>query len=368
MQWLCWQPTPYNAVLFRALDAEPSLELHVRCIARVVASHPWQSSLTEGLDVGYFAPVLGIDWSVARQAARDRRSLFVIAGWHDATMQCAMATLALRRQPFAIWTDTPDLTTRRSRLKGMLRNGFLRWIFRRATWVMGTGQRALDALSAMGCAEAKLVDFPFFVDLAQWPSSAEREEAQTPPVEVIRFASSGRLRNEMKGHHIALAALASARERTGCTSFEYTIAGSGPDLESLEQQVRRLDLERHVKFAGWLEPEQLVHLLASSHALIHPSLSDPFPVAVLEAMAAGLVVLGSDGCGSVVDRIRHGENGFIHRAGDVQDLAAHISHLIQSPSSLRMLGIRARQTAEAWPVSRGVALIKSLAADLPARR
>jgi glycosyltransferase involved in cell wall biosynthesis len=83
-------------------------------------------------------------------------------------------------------------------------------------------------------------------------------------------------------------------------------------------------------------------------------------------MAAGLVVLGSDATGAVLDRIRHGENGFIHRSGDVDQLAEQIGDLFLHPEILQDVGCRARLTAEQWPVGRGVQTIKSILAETAA--
>jgi glycosyltransferase involved in cell wall biosynthesis len=298
--------------------------------------------------------VLGIDGHLVRLAASDRESFFVIAGWHDTTMQLVMTLLAIRSRPFAVWTDTPDLHVPRPRGKVLIRSLFLRWIFKRAMFVLGTGQPAMQALSDMGCPKEKLVNFPFFVDLKR------QTEPRRVPTGPVKFVSSGRLKNEMKGHQIALSALALARELSGSSNFEYVIAGTGPDLQALQDHTRRLHLERHVAFTGWLEPDVVAKLFAESHILLHPSLYDPFPVAVLEAMAAGLVVLGSDACGSVRDRINNGVNGMIHHAGDVEELAKQIAFVLSHPESVTAMSARACETAEQWPVSRGVSIIDSL--------
>lgn len=83
-------------------------------------------------------------------------------------------------------------------------------------------------------------------------------------------------------------------------------------------------------------------------------------MAVLEAMAAGMVVLGSAASGSVRDRVANGVNGFIHSAGNVQELADQIVNLMKNPGNISMIGERARQTAEQWPASRGVTIIQSI--------
>lgn len=94
--------------------------------------------------------------------------------------------------------------------------------------------------------------------------------------------ASGRLVPE-KGMDTAIAA---AR----ATGVPLVIAGSGPDQARLE----RLAAGSDVRFTGRLAPEPLAALRAEAAAVLVPSRSEEAcPYAVLEAMAAGLPVLGS---------------------------------------------------------------------------
>ena len=87
--------------------------------------------------------------------------------------------------------------------------------------------------------------------------------------------------------------------------------------------------------------------------LLHPSFSDPFPVAVLEAMASEMVILGSNGCGSVKDRINDGINGYIHPVGSWRLLAKQLETVLRTPTAIHALASQARKTSEEWPVQRG---------------
>jgi glycosyltransferase involved in cell wall biosynthesis len=100
--------------------------------------------------------------------------------------------------------------------------------------------------------------------------------------------------NWLKGHDVAIRALARASAATG-QPFRHSVAGTGPDGERLRTLAADLGVADSVRLLGWTEPEDLRALTRSADALIHPSPTpDPFPNAVLEGMAAGMVVFGSD--------------------------------------------------------------------------
>jgi glycosyltransferase involved in cell wall biosynthesis len=178
----------------------------------------------------------------------------------------------------------------------------------------------------------------------------------------MQFVSVGRIQNVVKGHHFAVEALRRVAERTGRLDWKYTIAGTGPDTEELRALISSYGLAERISVSGWLEPDEVQDVLRGSDVLIHPSLQDAYPAAVLEAMAAGLPVIGSDAAGSVLDRVVHMQNGWIHPAGDVTELSQQIEWVLQHRAEVTEMGRAARATAEEWPVSRGIEIITSILA------
>ncbi len=360
LHWLAVQPTHYNDFLFRSLDADPEIDLTVHFRKTGIASHPWKTKMGQGFKSRNCRRVLGLDWHLLSLGWRERRSFFVIAGWNDPGAISLITLLGALDHPFAIWTDTPLMIGRhRSFFKSMVRSTLLKWIFRSGQYLMGTGRPGLAALSQMGCPPEKLVNFPYNVDLDFFSPGASSPRLGDG---VITFLSSGQLKNSIKGHDLALSALAQARDRLNLRPdrFRYRLAGTGPDLDNLIALSQRLGLADQVEFVGWLEPGQLPDFLRSGQILLHPSHWDPYGVAILEAMACGLTVIGSDAAGAAVDRIRLGENGLIHRAGDVQDLTDQIVLLFNNPKMINTMGANARATAEEWPVSRQVDVVKKM--------
>jgi glycosyltransferase involved in cell wall biosynthesis len=107
------------------------------------------------------------------------------------------------------------------------------------------------------------------------------------------------------------------------------IGGTGPLEESLQAEAEQLGLARNVEFLGPLAHDEVVHRFQNCRVAVVPSVFDEhgetegMPTVVVEAMAAGVRVVGSDVAG-IPDVIRHGENGWLARPGDPVDLATQI--------------------------------------------
>lgn len=80
----------------------------------------------------------------------------------------------------------------------------------------------------------------------------------------------------------------------------------------LKERIRQLGLEQHVLITGGLPPNdpRLIGLLQSAEALVLPSLSETFGLVVLEAWAAGTMVLSARASGPSA-LIQNGENGWL---------------------------------------------------------
>lgn len=349
--WIQAEPTPYWAHTFRAIADDPELDLTVLFLNQETDHHPWKSELTRGYDHRFPNETAGIEWSYLWYVLREPGFL-VLGRWSTFMSNLLLVPLMLRSAPFGICTDTPDTVRQRPFPLSLVRRYWLRMVFRYVSAVLTTGEPGREALREMGCSPSRIVNFPFFVDLEFYRPSPGRSTDDGR----IHLISSGRIQNEDKGYDLALQALARARSR-GLSNVSYRIAGEGPDLPALRSLAEELGISDWVEFLGWMEPEELRDRMHESDALLHPApRHDPFPVTVLEGMAAGLPILGSRAAGSVRDRVQHDVNGLIHDPGDVDALAQQLVELPER--NLTKMGRRARETAENWPVERGLKILK----------
>jgi glycosyltransferase involved in cell wall biosynthesis len=98
--------------------------------------------------------------------------------------------------------------------------------------------------------------------------------------------------------------------------LQFEIFGTGWDEAVLRQ--RAMDASLPVRFIGFCST--VPQALACSDLLLHTCPQEPFGLAILEAMRAGVPVLVPD-TGGPAGFIRDGENGFTYRANDAIDLA-----------------------------------------------
>ncbi len=133
------------------------------------------------------------------------------------------------------------------------------------------------------------------------------------------------------------------------------IVGRDKKRDKYERRARALGLDDRAVFAG--HQSDVKPYYGAADALVLPTLYDPFPNVVLEAMASGLPVITSRKCGAA-ELIREGENGFVCDALDVPALAACLRRLM-SPERASALGARARTTVETMDLGRmGQAMVE----------
>jgi glycosyltransferase involved in cell wall biosynthesis len=98
------------------------------------------------------------------------------------------------------------------------------------------------------------------------------------------------------------------------------------------------------EFAGFAGREQLKARLKHASLLALPSLEDNCPMAVLEAMAAGVPVLAAK-VGGVPDLIEEGKTGLFCNPLDPASMRDGIARMLEHPAEVRALAGPARQQA-----------------------
>jgi len=118
--------------------------------------------------------------------------------------------------------------------------------------------------------------------------------------------------------------------------------GEGPLRKRFETSVDQLGLQTNVEFLGSLREGDVVKILSEADLYLSTSLSDSASIALLEAMAVGLLPIVSDIAGNR-EWIADGVNGFLVDPHDSDALAAKITLALKRVDWRREVGQQNRE-------------------------
>lgn len=159
----------------------------------------------------------------------------------------------------------------------------------------------------------------------------------------------GNFRSE-KGQTILLSAFKTVLGRR--PDARLVLVGEGVLYSQLVAQARDDGLTDNVEFAGSVE--NVWPHLHNADVFASASLSEPFGIVIIEAMAAGLPVV-APATGGIPELITPDVNGLLFPPGDADRLAAHLIDLLESPESRARMGEAARVFAQQFRMETTVA-------------
>jgi glycosyltransferase involved in cell wall biosynthesis len=142
-----------------------------------------------------------------------------------------------------------------------------------------------------------------------------------------QFVSACVMRDPTKNIHLNLETLARLKN----IDWHYTIIGDGEDRPRLERLTDKLGLRQRVTFTGLLPSAEVMKHLRAADFYLMVSAPETFGLTYLEAMAAGLIVVGARGQG-IDGVIIDGQNGFLAEAGSAADLGRVIDKMLKLTS------------------------------------
>lgn len=158
---------------------------------------------------------------------------------------------------------------------------------------------------------------------------------------------------DWKGVHVLISAMKNVSQIV--KTARLVIVGDGPRRENLISQVKKLDLEEIVTFAGEVPDAILQDYYARAAVFVLPSTTvnnqtEGLGVVLLEAMAAGVPVIGSN-AGGIPDIIQDGINGLLFPQEHDLALATAIIRILSDTilaDRLRERGFRTVQDHFSW--------------------
>ena len=177
---------------------------------------------------------------------------------------------------------------------------------------------------------------PAGVDLDLFRSNSSTELSGS-----LNLIAVGRL-SEQKRFEDLLSAISKLPDPNAA---KLTIVGDGPLRGSLASQAARLGLGQQVTFKGWVHRDDLAQAYRDADVFVLPSSDEGMSNALLEAMASGLAVVGTEIAGTS-EVVIEGQTGLLVPVGDVDALSGALRRLIEDREKTEALGSAGRARAE----------------------
>ena len=127
-------------------------------------------------------------------------------------------------------------------------------------------------------------------------------------------------------------------------------SGQGQFEEEMQTLTSELGLQQRVRFTGLVDYDQLPSYLAMCDVFVTASVSEVHPLSIIEAMGAGLPIMGIDSVG-IGDTIEDGLTGFL-AADDLSSFTAKLTRLCLDSDLRAQMGRAARKASGDYAIER----------------
>lgn len=122
--------------------------------------------------------------------------------------------------------------------------------------------------------------------------------------------------------------------------FKLFMAGNG-EVARAKEMVEALGVADCVEVIGWVDGERKESLIESCGVFILPSHNEGLPIAILEAMNAGMAIITCP-VGGIPEVIESEHNGILIEPGDIDSLAEAIRQIAKNADERTRLAFNAR--------------------------
>lgn len=136
--------------------------------------------------------------------------------------------------------------------------------------------------------------------------------------------------------------LLEAYQQLGTPEWGLILVGEGKDKTEILDYIETNKIS-NVRFVAAQPWQEVPKYLALADVLVLPSYSEPWGLVVNEAMACGKAVIVSEKCGSAVDLVKNGENGFTFNPFDVSQLRKSLTFFTNNADAAITFGEVSKQ-------------------------
>ena len=385
LAYLVTHPIQYQAPLLRRIAREPDIHLKVFFASDISIrsffdpafkeSIQWDVPLLEGYEYE-FLPAVGSTERIsfwqpmsyglsARLKAGHFDALWVhgYMRWHHWVVMAAAKRLGMK---VLVRDEATPMSKARGTLKQGVKKAFFAWLRQIADRFLAIGSLNARYYRQHGLSDDSVFLMPYTVDNAFFQARAAESARRR---ETLRHS----LGLERGRPIILYAGKMMPRKRPDDLLRAYmqlspdSQAEPHPYLLFVGDGEMRRDLETTAEFTGWKSiifqgfknQTEVAAFYDLCDVFVMPSATEPWGLAVNEAMNAGRAMVVSDHVGCGPDLVRNGDNGFVFKAGNVADLSRVLREALASPERLAEMGHKSLEIIDRWSFEEDVAGLRA---------
>jgi glycosyltransferase involved in cell wall biosynthesis len=357
---ICWtEISGYTAASWRELAARAGIELSILAWpSRSSRAAPqFQRSLLQGLDVRFLEPSEQQNLELIAQLVTEKNpQVLIMGGWAEKPYRRLVWNPSLANCRIILAMDSPWTGSLRQRLARLKIGRFID----RLDAIFVPGRRGQTFAKRLRMPDDRIFTGMYACDYNHFAPALDQRLAQGPWPK--SFLYMGRY-TAVKGLATLAAGYAQYR-RAVPDPWPLVCYGAGADRYLLENQ-------QGITLNNWAQPAHQPQILARHAVFVLTSRYEPWAVAVAEAMAAGLPVIGTEAVGAAPDLITPKKNGLIIPTQNPRALATALQWMHDHHADLPAMGQAAQPAALPYsaPVwAQRVQEMTNVLSQMPARR
>ncbi|UCG34859.1 MAG: glycosyltransferase family 4 protein [Candidatus Omnitrophota bacterium] len=300
-----------------------------------------------------FKPPLGlINLNIVNEIRNSSYDVLIIHGLHYITHLLAFIVASFQRTQIFLRMEHPlSQELLKLKWKTLIKKIIFGQLFKRISGFFAIGTENREFYEFYGVRPEKIFLTPYAVDNNRLFKDYEdfkgkknefkKEIGISPDKSVILFV--GKLTEKKKPMD-----LLRAYEKISSTNKALVFVGEGSLKEKLANHTIHNNV-RDVYFTGFKNQTEISKYYAMADIFVLPSgIGETWGLVVNEAMCFHLPVVVSDVVGCGKDLIRQGDNGFIFKTGDSDELAKYLENLITSPQQGKIMGENSFKIIQQW--------------------
>jgi len=287
---------------------------------------------------------LSLNPSILKEVIRNKPNVMIISGYIDPTTWFAFVAAKLLKIPIIQWTE--GIKEPRSIL-GVISRPIRMLFVKRSDAIIVPGRLSKNYVISLGADAEKVfiarnaIDNKLFIELSdKYRSCKEELKSQLGLKGKVVVLYVGQLIKRKGVEHLIQAY---GKLKQEYDNLALIILGSGPLEYYLKNLSSTLKLKDVRFMSSGMRLEELIKFYCLADIFVLPTLEDVWGFVINEAMACGLPVIASQASQAAMEMIRFGENGYIVKEADPNQLYEVLKMLVCNKELRRRMSEKSRE-------------------------